>query len=66
MPACVGRAVATAYIILLGITTVMEERGLTRSSNLTHDVAQVPPAPSRSQERRRSQEGAALARWLCA
>jgi hypothetical protein len=42
--------VATAYILLLGITTVMEERGLTRNSNLATDVAQVRlsrPGPAR-------------------
>ena len=35
------RTLAMAYLLLLGITTIMEERGLSRGSNTQHSVTQA-------------------------
>ena len=35
------RTLAMAYLLLLGITTIMEERGLSRGSNAQHSVTQA-------------------------
>ena len=36
-----ARTLAMAYLLLLGITTIMEERGLSRGSSTQHSVAQA-------------------------